>query len=51
MADQKNSQDNRDKAPRELDERQLDQASGGARSTSSDPEEGGEVTRTIRGGY
>jgi hypothetical protein len=50
MADQKNAQDNRDKAPRELEERQLDQASGGARSTTSDPEEGGEVSRTSRRG-
>jgi hypothetical protein len=35
MADRKNPQDTPDKAPRELDERQLEQASGG-RATPSD---------------
>jgi hypothetical protein len=34
MADQKNPQNKRDKTPRELDERQLEQASGGRVSLS-----------------
>jgi hypothetical protein len=39
MADRKNPQDTPEKSPRELDERQLEQASGGrARPDPLDPE-------------